>query len=462
MISTRDEIMIALAGIFDTIPPPPIPVFDKPEEPQETEEDSDKWKNTNEELKRIEEEERQQDVPLPIPERQQSAPTLSPLPIPLPDAFVSAPKSIEAWQEPGVGTAAWVAEHHPYSYLFGHKPFMKFTNSEENDPITQKLMLNIVTQRPEKYFEWGLYRIKNNLARLDTNWGREAARTLVDKDPHYAMILGIYDNDYDIQKDPEILPKLWANIVNEEFTRSSKTATGNLFPGVLFDRARGLIKVLKNNHPDFYEANVKENMLAQKIESGKRFDTKETQRSPISVRERGFPWAEPEPGTPEWLAENYPHTYLRGQDTLSKGYVRELQEPDVIEPLMDKLVAENPIKYFEWNLRRVGDKGGYIKLKNWLAPASKSLIEKNPYAALVFARVYQYRETEKYLPELWDRLSDLEQGRKESRRDEISRHMRSLAGVLSKSDPGFYLGNIKGTRYATDEFDGRAIQMIRA
>jgi len=456
MISTRDEIMIILAEALNKmgieVPIPPIPVFDKPEEPREIEKDVE-----------TEEEEEKPLLPIPIPAQPQGVQP-SPLPMPLPtsvqqkDPFARDPESVEAWTESDVGTAAWVAEHHPYSYLFGHKPFLKFTGNPENDPITQGLMEKIVTQEPEKYFEWGLYRIKHDLERLGTDWGIRAAKALVEKDPYAAIILGIYDNDYIIQRDPEILPTLWSKILDSEYNRSSKTETGNIFPGVLFSRMRGLAKMLKEYHPDFYETYLADNALAQRIERGKEFYTKETRRSPISHRERGFPWAEPEPGTSEWIAEHYPHTYLRGQDTMSKGYVREFQDPAIIKSLMDKLVQENPIKYFEWNLRRVGDKGGRINLKDWLVPAATSLMDKNPYAALVFARIYQNRETERLLPELWDKLMVLE--RDEPHEGEIKRHMRSMAGVLARSHPEFYDRKIKGTEYSTEEFDARARQAL--
>ena len=444
MIDIRDEIILALAGILEMLPPPAIPTFDKENEEQE-----------KEEIKEVDEKKDDQPLkPLPLP---------MPLPVSYKQEMPAEPKPAEvtpavshnAWQEAEMGTAEWVAKNHPYSYLFGHKPFLKFTGDKKFDPITKSLMEYIVTKEPEKYFEWGLHRKKLDLDRLGVNWGREAAKALVEKDPYYAMVLGIYDNDYDIQKDPEILPRLWQNMMDSEFKRSSEMPEANIFPGVLFSRMRGLLSVLEKQHPDFYDLYLQDNALAQRIKSGRKFKTKETTRQ---LSKRDFPWGEPEPGTPEWLAEKYPHTYLRGQDTLSKGYVRELQDPFVIGSVMNRLVEENPIKYFEWNLRRVGDKGGRINLKEWLLPATKALIKKDPYSALMFARVYQYRENESLLPELWQRLADLEGDSPSGQ--EVFRQMRSLAGKLAVTHPDFYMRNIQNTVYATAEFNDRARQML--
>ena len=474
MIKTKDEILRLFAGILDDLPPPPIPTF-KPQEPMKPEDFEKKFPNTQKFLEEEGEKPKpimpiplpvpqpkapQPDEPEPVPEKQEAPPMSEPLQVP------NVQEVNNDWAEPDAGSPEWAAENYPYAYLFGHAPFMGYISDRSNDPVTKALMDKIVNEAPEKYFEWGLYRLENKaLKRLKGDWAMKAAEALVDGNPHYAAILGFFE-DAEYQRDSTLLPRLWTNVINAEMNRSMTSTSGRLFPGMLFYRMKRLMKMLKESHPDFYAENIAGRPIEGKFsQQADPLASPRTKSKPLSKRdERDWPWDTPEPGTGEWLAEYYPHTYLRGQDTKSKGYMREFQDPDIIKPLMDKIVATDPVKYFEWNLRRVGDKGGRTNLKEWLRPAIKSLIEKSPYEALMF-KVFKHREAESYLDELWSGLLEVGKGRESQGEDafpgRVFNEMRSLAGFIANSRPDFYNKHIAKSRFATQEFNDRARQMSR-
>lgn len=360
------------------------------------------------------------------------------------------------------GSPEWAAANYPYAYLFGHAPFLGYISDRKNDPITKNLMENLVTNHPEKYFEWGLRRLEAKaLDRLGADWGLRAAEQLVKTNPHYAMVLGTIFKDKKYINNPTLLPELWDNMIKQETDRSMKTSSGRMFPGMLFGRMKSLMNILKEHHPEFYKNNIEDTAIENKFSGPDRLPAPHTKS--ISNREN-WPWGEPEPGTSEWLVENYPHTYLRGQDLAGSGYIREFQNPAAVKALMDKLVREDPIKYFEWNLRRVGDKGGNVNLKDWQRPAIESLIEKNPYEALMFKdKIFGVRGTEDFLPKLWEKLISLGASRNKKGLQEfpeqVYRNMLSLAGLIAVTDPEFYKSKIKNSMFSTKEFDDRAKQM---
>jgi len=448
MISTKDEIMIALSGILDDVPVPPIPVF-KPEDQKKDEEDEMATSQETEEIPWADPEE-VVDIPLPIPipDQPEDVPLASPEEVSqvAPD---KQPEQISSWSEENMGTPAWVAEHYPYAYLFGHKPFLKFTGDPANDQVTRMLMEKIVTDNPEKYFEWGLRRKRGDLSKLGVNWEREAADSLTNKDPHAMLMYGIHSED--LKRDPFVLPTLWEKALDYELKRTSQSEGSYPFPGILFDRARELIRNIKKYHPGFYEKEVAFNPVAQRIMRGRRFPVDKQ----ISSRD------EPSVGSHEWYAKNYPKVYLRGQDKMG-DYIRDEQDPEIAHALLDKIIQEDPLKYFEWNLRRVGDRGGRVNMLKGINDAAISLMDKDPYAALMLGRVHEHKETKHLRGELWDRLMALERKRNpEAKFDEIKRQMCHLVRDVYKEDRQLYDKKMKNTKYSVEDCGNEQIEMRR-
>lgn len=178
-----------------------------------------------------------------------------------------------------------------------------------------------------------------------------------------------------------------------------------------------------------------------------------------------WPWEDPRPGSVEWAAQNYTKEYLRGVDMPYRGYARDPQNDKITKATMDRLIAVDPEKYFEWGLRRREE------LKPWMVPAAAALIDKDPYKALLMGIFKQGEEVKHLLPKLWQDIIGLEfQRSSESESGQIFpgvifNRMRSLAGEIARTNPQFYIDSIAetgiGQKFRTKQFDSWAANAIR-
>lgn len=480
MTSTRDEILQTLAGILDVIPPAKPPVFDKPQEEEE--------------------EEIQKSVPIPVPAPppRPASPKPAPAPIPVPpvpqpdepmevepeqiipedepeqpeetpeptapeqpeagaqitekEKGISVPLDDLSWSETNAGSAEWTAENHPYIYFRGHGAKYLGYLDRDNVPITKDLLREIVTNNPELYYEWELGKIGPKLrARgIKEDWKKAAMETLIDSNPEQALILGIYqDRRQNAEEDKELLYRLWHNAIAAEQQHEEA------FPGVLHERMQDLMRTIATEHPDLYERDIKGTEWETRLKGGPP-----KQAPTLSAREAPR-------GSDEWMAENYPHTYLRGQNTM-KGFIREYHNPKVVEPLMNKIVSENPDKYFAWHLNLVGgqprrQRSDAINFKDWLRPAIKSIVEKSPYGALMHD-VTRFRQSERYWEELWNNLESIADNREAQGLgrypEQIAGSMRKLAGRMATIRPDLYMKYVVGTQFEDQDFTDRARQHL--
>lgn len=350
------------------------------------------------------------------------------------------------WLSPGAGTAQWAATYYPYAYLRGHEPFLGHVRGKGNIEITKQLMDYVVRNAPEKYFEWGL-RHRRDDNNIISNAFLPAAKSLVEKDPTKALVLGIYRH-YGMQ---DLLPELWNGVVQNEYKQAAGQKNPAMFPGILHSRMAQLMSAIKEYRPDFYKSNI-EGTSFEKL-----FSRPAKQLKQISSR------SEIMRGSPEWLAEEYPQIYLKGRDDPRAGeFVRDNRDPQATAIAMKKLIKDYPEKYFEWGLRQRKD------LKKYMVDAAKSLVETKPHQALM-SRVYkQGAEIRGFFPVLWKNLIAAENERKKYNPNaslfpgEIFNRMRQLAGEIARKDPIFYMKEIRPTAFATDEFNGWAKHALEA
>lgn len=437
MLKTRDEIMFKFAAdILDLISPPPIPVTEqlKPYEQVESQEEEPDVENVPV-------------IPIPI---EQPVPITQPVPqMPVPESEelkkdFDVEHGEQPWLDPNVGSPEWAAKNYPYAYLKGHDPFLGYASDPNNTKLTQELINKIVEEEPEKYFEWEMYRRRPGDNPI---WMKRAAENLINTNPETALILHIFAF-FHRPGMKELLPKLWEKSINYELGKTSGTDEKNIFPGVLHYRMRALLKKIAEETPEFYDA-IKDSPYAE------RFKKTEVKQRPISTRET------PDGrGSLVWLAKHYPKTYLRGNDIWKDKRVRDGRDPRATEIAMNNLIEYNPIKYFEWGLRRPHD------LKKWMGKAVTESIKRHPHEVLMFDLYKQGPEIYSMLPDLWNNLIRFEKERIKNIpetylfQDRIFNKMRRLAGEIARTHPDFYINNIPNI-FKTRQFNDWATNALR-
>ena len=179
----------------------------------------------------------------------------------------------------------------------------------------------------------------------------------------------------------------------------------------------------------------------------------------------GWPWEDPYPGSIEWVAQNHTQEYLRGVNKPYRGYARDPQYDEVTKVTMDRLIAVDPSKYFDWGLRMRQE------LKAWMVPAAEALIDKDPYTALIKSIYNQGEEIKHLLPKLWKDVLEVELKRSSETESgqifpgTLFNRMRELAGELARTNPEFYIDEIAesgiGRKFRTKRFDSWASNALR-
>jgi len=178
---------------------------------------------------------------------------------------------------------------------------------------------------------------------------------------------------------------------------------------------------------------------------------------------------EPESGTAEWVAKYHPREFLMETQRPYRGWIQNPANAGLVKKVMDDIVAKHPENYFAWKLNR------RIELIDWLYPAAKELIKKDPIAALM-AEIYRFPGLKDLYTELWKTVLDREISSSLYRSvghdsndprsgeflgKEIFRKMRHLAGMIAREDPDFYLTFIEGKPVTTPGFDEEARRVIK-
>ena len=263
MINTRDEIIRKFASEFDDLPevdPIRFPSTVKELERQEVPEiDPERFPGTVKELERQEE-----PVKPPISQRDERRRFVDPY-----EERGLVPGKYDGtdwpWEDPRPGSDEWEAQHHTQEYLRGvNMPYRGYARDPQFDHITKATMDRLVAVDPSKYFEWGL-RMRQELK----PWMVPAAEALIDKDPYSALLKGIYKQGEEIK---HLLPKLWKDVMESEFRRSSESESGQFFPGMLFNRMRALAGELARTNPEFYVNEIAESGIGKKFRT-KQFDS---------------------------------------------------------------------------------------------------------------------------------------------------------------------------------------------
>lgn len=441
MPNTRDEILYAFAGILDIIPKPTVPTFgDQSVEPIEEEEEA-------------EEEEAQEipQLPIPITKPQEQVPEEKQISIRKEEVereqkdsrSFDEPLVEQPWLLPGAGSAKWAAEYYPEPYLRGHAPFMGYASRTENEEITNDLMNRIVTDTPEKYFEWRLYR--ND--KFD-KWQEKAARALIEKNPEHALIIDMAGS---LPRSlNHLLPVLWNKMVGpieEGGLGGTEMQRGEdkPWPGFIHKRMTRLIKKIQENVPNFYDK-IEFTEIVQKFLKS----SPELLRVPLSTREK------PQRGSFIWLAEHYPQVYLKGIDDMgfSKGHRRERSRyyDALTNKTVNRLLDTNPIKFFEWGLNRPQD------LQKYIIPAAQRVIQDNPYQALM-TDLFKKPVIHSLLPELWESLVGI--ANKHDKDADwfpgyLANRMVSFWKIMKSRHLQFFEDKILGTplHYKLEEADG--------
>lgn len=180
----------------------------------------------------------------------------------------------------------------------------------------------------------------------------------------------------------------------------------------------------------------------------------------------GWPWEDPKPGSPEWVAQHHTKEYLRGVQKPYLGYIRDPSNDQVTKATMDRLVAVEPEDYFTWGLRMRQE------LKPWMIPAAKAIIERNPRNALMIGLHKQGPEVAHLLPDLWntgvqvEADNNPEKSAKDLLPGVLFNNARSLIGEISRTSPEFYVEktsdpNSIGAQLKTKRFDNWAASALR-
>lgn len=169
-----------------------------------------------------------------------------------------------------------------------------------------------------------------------------------------------------------------------------------------------------------------------------------------------------EHGTAEWAAKNFPKEFLKGVKQPYRGFIRDPANVELVRETMDKLVRYRPQNYFDWDLY------SRQELRDWLYPAAKALIKKDPIVALM-KEIYRFNELKDLNTELWKEVLDKEISRSafsDKSKGElfvgtIFNKMRHLAGRIATDDPEFYLLYIEGKPVTTKQFDLEARRVMK-
>jgi len=335
------------------------------------------------------------------------------------------------WLLQNAGTAAWAAEYYPEAYLRGHAPFTKYVNRPENKDITDMLMGKIVSSMPEKYFEWRLdknYKLEN--------WEEPAVKALIEQDPERALMIGLPRVLF--SKRYGLLPLLWVKMVGKEGTGGFEEQFGaNMFKGLVRKRMRELAIQINKHNPEFLDQ-IQFKRFADELINDHRNPLK-------NMPERISPRDKSPRGSLEWLAEQYPQTYLKGVDdkSLSKGHRRERGQSDdnLTYETIRRLLETNPIKFFEWGLNRPND------LKKYIDPAAKKIVETNPHQA-VMADLFKMPVFHSLLPALWKNLTEISQQYGKDTEwfpGYLANRMVSLLKIIKVRHPQYFDEKIKNT-----------------
>ena len=178
-----------------------------------------------------------------------------------------------------------------------------------------------------------------------------------------------------------------------------------------------------------------------------------------------WPWEDPHPDSPEYMAQHYTQEYLRGVDKPYRGFARDPQNDHITKATMDRLVAVEPENYFAWGLRRRQE------LKAWMVPAAEALIDRDPYTALMKGIYNQGEEIKHLLPKLWSDVLNAELNRAAETETGkffpgmMFNRMKSLAGEIARTNPQFYIDEIAekgiGRKFRTTQFDNWASNALR-
>jgi len=372
---------------------------------------------------------------------------------------IKVPLDDLSWSDPRAGSPDWVASNHPYVYLRGTgAQYLGYLNPA-NSKTSDQLVKQVLNKNPELYYEWEIDKAEPKAGQDAASWKKTALDNLIKSNPQYALILGVFqDRLQDTQLDKEMLGNLFKNAIASESKNYSNIY--EMFPGVLHNRMQELVKTIKSSYPDLYASLIAGTEWEYRLAPG---TTAPEQKNKLSSRE-------PARGSYEWMAQNYPHTYLRGQNTMKHGFIREKQDPKIIQPLMDTIVKENPDKYFAWHLNLVGGQprkrdSSAINFKDWLRPAISSIVDKSPYGALVYDVTRFKNESAPYLEKLWNNLQNIANNRFEQGLDpypgQIAGSMRKLAGRMAVVRPDLYIQHVIGTRFEDKDFTDRAKQNLK-
>lgn len=289
-----------------------------------------------------------------------------PLPEPGPPKQYTAP-----------GSPAWVANKYPHAYLTASLPYRGYIHGKERAAITKRMLEYMVSNNPEMYFDLDIGP-GHKLNEIDDlgKFKYAAARSLIEQDPEGALVRGLsYMRGFE-----DLFPMLWNNLVERD-TR---------FPGMLHYRMLHLMKRIFETNEQFYLDNIV--------------------NTPIERHLMGRPdEAHLGRGGAKWLANKYPRTYLKGVRKMGEAsqHVLDAQDNKATADAMTRIIATDPIKYFEWGLNR------QEYLQKYAMYAASALIEKDPEAALLL-RLYRKPEFAPLLPKLWNKLKELGESRRES------------------------------------------------